>query len=289
MSCSTVPRGAHRDARATLTVPILFALIAAGCATTGTTRATSTQPTTVDAPVASCPIPASDYTGTPNKPESPPSVLRVASFLAPPDGVQIYGAVFPGNVSYLVAPSGVTCQGTWGSADGGEIMTTTSPSEQSQGVTMWIRAGGAGPETDLACPYIPAVLAVDRQFRGNASLCGHPSEDVVREIPTGSPNLYAAAVWVPAQVQDPNLAGSGDGADPTVALVTARIVPLEAGNATPTAVGQMITCTLPPAQRDVCTTSLRFFLSTQSEMGASVGSARVAAMEDSLSDFLAEH
>jgi hypothetical protein len=287
MRGKTGPCGTPCRAGATLTVLILFALVVAGCAATTTTATTTTRPTSVEVRVASCPIPASDYTGTPSTPGSSPPTLRLASSLAPPEGAQIYGTAFPGSVSYLIAPTGATCQGTWASADGGEIMAAASPSGQTQGVVMWTRAGGAGPETDLACPYIPAVLAVDRAFRGNASLCGHPSEDVVRQIPTGSPNLYAAAVWVPAHVKDPNLAGSGDGTDPTVALFTAQIVPLVPGNATPTALGQMIACTLPPAQRNVCTASLEFFLSTQSEVGASVGSARVAVMGDSISEFLA--
>lgn len=239
--------------------------------------------------VASCAIPIADYGGTPNVPETPPRTVRVAASLAPPKGAQIYGARFPGSPpSYLLGTASATCQGTWSSADGGEFMAVTPISNESEGVTMVLRAGGVGPETDLACPYIPSVLAADQAMRGTASLCTRPSQDVVHQIPTERTNFYAAVVRVPAQVKDPNLNDSGNGMEPTVALYTAQVIPMLVGDPSPTAVGQMIACTLPPKQRDICTVSLEFFLATQSDLGTHVGKANLKKLESALSAFVNE-
>ena len=146
---------------------------------------------------------------------------------------------------------------------------------------MVIRAGGIGPSTDLACPYIPAVYAVDKAFRQGHTFCAHPPADVIRQIPTGTPRLYAAAVLVPAQVKDPNLRGSGDGTDSTVALYTAQV---SQGGAN----GQLVACTLAPAQGNVCAASLKFFLATQSYIGTRMSPANLATAEAALESFLAE-
>ena len=190
------------------------------------------------------------------------------------------------SASYLLGPESETCQASWFSADGGMVMTSAAPAASSQGVTMIIRDGGAGPETDLACPYIPAVLAADEAFRGNDAQCARPSQDVVEQIPTGTADLYVAAVWVPAATKDPHLDDSGDGSDPTVALYTAQVGSAETSNATPTAAGQMIACTLPPAQRPLCSASLEFFLATQSDVGAHVGPGHLSTMRRAVSAFL---
>lgn len=248
------------------------------------------EPKSVQLSVAPCPIPLADYAGTSMTPQAAPPTERVAASLVPPKGARLYGTQFPGNSdSYLIGAGSGTCQAIWASADGGEFMAATSASGAFQHVMMVINAGGVGPETDLACPYIPAVLDADRAMRGNAALCVRPSRDVVRLISTDSSDLYAAVVWVPPKVKDPNLSGSGNRTDPTVALFTARVVPVLPGNTTPTAVGQMITCTLPPAKRNVCTASLRFFLATQSNVGTLVGKGKLARMNHQLSSFLARH
>jgi hypothetical protein len=147
------------------------------------------------------------------------------------------------------------------------------------GVTMIIRPGGVGPSTDLACPYIPAVLAADEAFRQGHVFCGHPAADVIRQIPTGTATLYAAAVLVPAQVKDPNIRGSGDGTDPTVALYTAQADPDFAN-------GQMIACTLAPAQASICAASLTFFLATQAQIRTRITPAHLAAMTAALASVL---
>ena len=255
----------------------------AGGSTTPSPTSTRPQPTSVVVPVIPCPIPASDDQGTSFVAQSPPSTLTVDRSLAPPDGGQIDGSVFPDETeaSYLLGPTSETCQASWFSADGGMAMTSAAAAAP-QGVTMIIRDGGVGPETDLACPYIPAVLAADEAFREGDAQCGRPPQDVVEQIPTGTADLYAAAVWVPAATKDPNIDDSGDGSDPTVALYTAQVVPAHTINAVTTAEGQMIACTLPAAQRALCTASLEFFLATQSDVGTRVGPEQLSTMRRAL-------
>ena len=147
---------------------------------------------------------------------------------------------------------------------------------------MTISPGGLGPSIDLACPYIPAVRAADEAFLQGFAFCAHPPADVIRQIPTGTAGLYAAAVFVPAQVKDPNLEGSGDGIDPAVAVYTAR------ASAVAVVGGQMIACTLTPAQEKICAASLSFFFATQAWISTPISAANLSKMQDALSSFLAE-
>jgi hypothetical protein len=197
-----------------------------------------------------------------------------------PANAQIFGTTFlAGSTSYLLAQKSGACQAGLSSADGGESMTAaTVPGEA---VTMTISPGGAGPSTDLACPYIPAVHAADEAFRQGTASCTHPPADVIRQIPTHTASLYAAAVLVPAHVKDPGAQGSG-GTDPTVALYTAS-----AG--ADVAAGQAIACTLAPSQASVCVASLEFFLATQAAIRTRMSVANLSAMQDALRSFLAEH
>ncbi len=146
---------------------------------------------------------------------------------------------------------------------------------------MTISPGGAGPSTDLACPYIPAVRAADETFRQGQASCAHPPQDVIRQIPTHTASLYAAVVLVPAHVKDPNIQGSGNGTDPTVALYTAW-----AGK--DGAAGQTVACTLPADQRGICAASLEFFLATQAQIRTRISAVNLTTMRDALSSFLAE-
>ena len=187
----------------------------------------------------------------------------------------------PGQVSYLVGPKSATCRGAFGSGDGGEFMAATPLSDRSAIVTVVVKAGGLGPSTDLACPYIPAVYAADKAFRQGYTFCTHPAADVIRQIPTGTAGLYAAAVFVPPRVKDPDIAGSGNGTDPAVALYTAW-----AGS--DGAAGQSIACTFAPGEGNVCAASLKFFLATQSAIHTQVSAASLARMAAALSSFLAE-
>jgi hypothetical protein len=206
-------------------------------------------------------------------------MLSLPASLAPPPNAQIFGTEFaPGPASYLLGPDSATCQGAWGSADDGMIMTATSVSDRSEGVTMIIRPGGASAGIALACPYIPAVRAADE---GRVLICTHPRADVIAQIPTNTASLYAAAVLVPAQVKDPNIQGSDDGTDPTIALYTAWAGP-------DAAAAQMIACTLAPAQAVICVASLKFFLATQALIRTRMSAANLSRMEAALSSFLAE-
>lgn len=263
-------------------------------ATTSSTGSTSASPAPLpqltlqpasgpaEVHVASCPVPAGEYTGTPYSPRPAPGLLSLPASLPLPGTAQVFGTEFlPGSAAYLLAPESATCQGYLASADGGEIMTATSVPDRSEGVRMIIRAGGAGPSTDLACPYIPAVLAADQVFRQNHVFCGHPAADVIRQIPTHTASLYAAAVLVPAHVQDPNIPGSGDGPGPTMALFTAEVGQGAAN-------GQMIACTLAPGQEGICAASLKFFLTTQAQIRTGITAANLSEMAAALSSFLAE-
>jgi hypothetical protein len=211
--------------------------------------------------------------------------MSLPASVVPPGNAQIFGTWFlPGDTWYLLGPKSATCQGALANADGGEHMTATSVSHHSESVTMTISAGGVGPSTDLACSYIPAVRAADEAFRQGNALCAHPPADVIRQIPTGTASLYAAAVLVPARAKDPSIQGSGDGTDPTVALYTARVQTAPAA-----AAGQMIACTLAPAQGDTCAAVLKFFLTTQAWISTQISAAvHLSEMEDALSSFLAE-
>jgi hypothetical protein len=210
--------------------------------------------------------------------------MSLPASLVPPRDAQVFGTEFlPGPAWYLLGPKSAVCQGELASADGGQAMTATTVSHRPGSVTMTISPGGVGPSTDLACPYIPAVRAADEAFRQGDAFCAHPPADVIRQIPTGRAGLYAAAVLVPARVTDPNIQGSGDGTDPTVALYTARVQTAPAA-----AAGQMIACTLRPAEGDICAASLKFFLATQAWISTQISSAHLTTMEDALASFLAE-
>jgi hypothetical protein len=249
------------------------ATAAATPATSGTSPATSGTP----AHVTNCLVPAGDYAGTPYAPRAAPATLSLPASVPLPGNAQIFGTTFlPGSTSYLLGPGNATCLAALASADGGESMTATP------GVTMIVRPGGIGPSTDLACPYIPAVRAADEAFRQGQAFCSHPAGEVIAQIPTRTTGLYAAVMLVPATVKDPDIPGSGDGGDPAVALFTAQ-----AGS--DFANGQLIACTLPPAQGAVCAASLRFFLATQAQIRARISAASLARMQDALSSFLTAH
>jgi len=263
-------------------------VLAAGCASPASPAGASSparSPATavpVQVHVASCPVPAGDYAGTGHGARPAPGRLTLPASVRLPGNARVFGTEFlPGSTSYLLGPESATCQAYLASADGGEIMTATSVADRSEGVRMIIRPGGAGPSTDLACPYIPAVLAADKAFRQNHVFCDHPRADVIRQIPTHTAGLFAAAVLVPAHVQDPNIPGSGDGPGPTLALYTALVVQ---GGAS----GQMIACTLAPGQDGICAASLKFFLTTQAQIRTGISAANLSGMAAALSSFLAE-
>jgi hypothetical protein len=270
---------AQPSAAATVTAaPVPAATSATALPASATSIAT---PATSGTPVhvTNCPVPAGDYAGTPYAPRAAPATFSLPASVPLPEKAQIFGTTFlPGSTSYLLGPDNATCQAALASADGGESMAATAG---SSGVTM-IRPGGVGPSTDLACPYIPAVRAADEAFRQGETFCSHPAGDVITQIPAHTTSLYAAVVLVPATVKDPQIRGSGDGADPAVALYTAQAGPDFAN-------GQMIACTLAPAQETICAASLRFFLATQAQISTRISAANLTQMQDALSSFLTGH
>jgi hypothetical protein len=276
-----VPRASstQRSVIAATAAPAVAVTSATGLALSATSEASAS----VEVQVASCTVPAADYVGTRYKPQAVPATIKLPASLRPPATAEIFGNRFmPGQASYLLGPKSATCQGGLASADGGMSMMATSVSNRSASVTMTISPGGVGPSTDLACPYLPAVRAADEAFRQGNARCSHPRADVIRQIPTATASLYAAAVLVPAHVKDPNILGPGGGVTgPAVALYTARA----GGDA---AAGQMIACTLTPAQTDICAASLKFFLATQSQISTQISAANLATMETALASFLAE-
>jgi len=270
---------AQPSAAATAAAPVPAATSATSAAALPASATAVATPATSGIPVhvTNCPVPAGDYAGTPYAPRSAPATLSLPASVPLPGTAQIFGTTFvPGSTSYLLGPDNATCQASLASADGGESMTASS------GVTMIIRPGGIGPSTDLACPYIPAVRAADEAFRQGQAFCSHPAGDVIAQIPTRTTSLYAAVVLVPARVKDPGIRGSGDGADPTVALYTAQ-----AGS--DFANGQMIACTLAPAQGGICAASLRFFLATQAQISTRISAADLTQLQDALSSFMTAH
>ena len=265
---------------------VLAAVLVVGCgqatytAPGSSASAASGTPAPAEVPVASCPVPAEDYAGTPYSPQAAPATTSLPVSVTLPGNAQLFGTTFlPGSTSYLLAQKSGACQAALASADGGENMTAAAA--PGQGVTMTISPGGAGPSTDLACPYIPAVHAADEAFRQGTASCAHPLADVIRQIPTHTAGLYAAAVLVPAHVKDPDVQGSG-GTHPAVALFTASA-------SADAAAGQTIACTLAPAQAGICAASLEFFLATQAAIRTKISAANLYAMQDALRSFLAEH
>jgi hypothetical protein len=258
-----------------------LSLLTAAAATTTAAVLLASTPIAQAAPrshaqvaVANCPVPALDYQGTHLRPHPAPATLSVPAYLKPPGNARLFGTDYvPFADAYLLGPASATCQARFASADGGEVMAATLGTRGDQGVLEILSPGGAGPSTDLACPYIPAVRAADEVFRMGNAECGHPGADVIRQIPTGTPNIYAALVLVPAHVKDPSIWGSGNGEE-AVALFTAQVAP-EHNQAN----GQAVVCTLGSAQRDTCVASVRFFLATQTQISTKLSAARLAAME----------
>ncbi len=218
-----------------------------------------------------------------NLPGSVPATTTLPVSL--PVGSDLYGVRFPGSgshVNYTVGPAGYTCAAEYASADGGAGQMVEQARNTGLGVVSIFSAGGIGPGTDLACPYIPAVLAADEAFRsGFFAGCSRPGGDRVVQIPTSLSNRYIAAVAVPASVSDTNppLSGSGKGT-PDFALFTAQVFDGQSAD------GQAISCNLPAVDKSICISALDFFLSDQSFVGTGMSRASLTAAEAAISNFV---
>jgi hypothetical protein len=272
----------------------VLAMIAVGIAACGggpsttvrSTTATTGTPSSLQVSVQPCPVPASDYTGTSNSSRPAPGTLALPADLAPPSGASLFGSVIAGSsASYLIAPSTATCRGYFGSFDGQATMTATVGSDVNQGLELVLSAGGAGAYMGLACPYVRAVQAALKASAGRGYLpraCTHPATEVVQKISTGTTDIYATVIWVPAKVKDHGFVMSGLG-NPTVALFLAHVTRFSYAS------GLMIDCTLPVAEQNICDTSMRFFLVHQSGISAVVHPSNLSSMVSSVTAFVTKH
>lgn len=231
-------------------------------------------------PVTSCPVPPG--MGAPAGSQGPaappvPASTEIPPSITLPPGTTIFGTGLPGSsaVAYSLAPSGFTCSAIAG-ADGSFAISLGAPGSSNPSLTYDFSPGGAGLALDLTCPYIPAIRAADAVFRGGQPNCADPGADEITQVPTRAADLWAATVRVPPDVTDPNLPGSGNGRDQTLAVFLASLH----SHPDPAIVqsgGQVADCALPAIEQAICVAGLQYFV-TQS-MAAPAGPTSVAAIQ----------
>ncbi|MFF2077944.1 hypothetical protein ACFVXG_24700 [Kitasatospora sp. NPDC058162] len=207
------------------------------------------------APVRACPAQA----GVPGPPPGAvPASVPVPDGVDVPTTAAVYGARYPGEVHFLVAPAGWTCDAVFFAGDGGEqaYVHPGAPAADPAGtrfdavVQAVFVSGGAQTNVDLACGLLPAAGAAP-------NTCNAPQRSPatrVHPVPTRAPGLLLAAVGVPANTREPNLPTTG-GPNRTVALVTFQ---------SPGGPAQEIGCTLPASASPVptCQAALGHLLAT---------------------------
>lgn len=216
--------------------------------------ATASNLSGLTAPVVLCPLGPSVFAHLKQSPSTVPARSDVRGPLPLPAGAALYGVDYPGVPLFLEGPSGMRCTASY-AADGGEVIELSAPGTAAS-VSYVYSPGGVGPSTDLACPYIAAVTAVDIAMRGSIAPCRHPAGEKITLIPTGLAASFIALVQVPSGVVDPYIRGSGS-LYATEALFTATVYPK-----VNEAVGQAAACTLPPTSVAQCVGSLAFFLAS---------------------------
>lgn len=230
----------------------------------------------------------------PQEPTGPglPPLKALAAQVTLPDGVDlpagaaVFGAQYPGDAQYVVAPGDWTCDVVFFAGDGGEqVYVHPGPRAADPlgaSFTSLVQAvfvsGGVQTDVDLACPFVPQAA------RGGQCLAPpRQGADVVHAVPTGDPDLYAAAVSVPAGTREPDLAASGQapaGAPPgqVLALVTLAGV---GGSA------QSVSCALPgPDAAGTCRAALGYFLATGT-LGQKLSPGQLSAALTDLNGFVA--
>ncbi|MQS17022.1 hypothetical protein F7Q99_33745 [Streptomyces kaniharaensis] len=210
-------------------------------------------------------------------------------------GTAVFGARYPGNTQYLVAPSDWSCDVVFFSGDGGEQAYihpgahTNDPlsAQYTSLVQAVFNSGGVQTDVDLACPFIPQATA-PAQPGGQPGTClAKPRQpaDQVHVVPTNTPGLFVTAVGVPAGVRESNIAASQQAppsgqTNPVVALVTLQ---------GPGGTAQEISCAMPkPAATANCQASLDFFLAT-SAVGQKLSSTDLSNAIENLNNFLASY
>ncbi|MFJ9776791.1 hypothetical protein ACIRVF_37100 [Kitasatospora sp. NPDC101157] len=207
-------------------------------------------------PVRACPAEATGP-GLPALGAVPASV-PVPKGVDVPAAAAVYGARYPGETHFLVAPGGWTCDVVFFAADGGEQAFVHPGAPAADPVDARFDAvvravfvsGGAQTNVDLVCGLVPRAGAAPNTCNAPARL----PVDQVHPVPTSAPGLLLTAVGVPAGTHEPNLPTSG-GPNRTVALLTFR---------SPGGPAQEISCTLPAPADPVrtCQAALGHFLAT---------------------------
>ncbi|MFH8383944.1 hypothetical protein ACH4E7_23855 [Kitasatospora sp. NPDC018058] len=247
-------RSASRRSRAGILTAAAL-LTAGGPLAAGTVPATAAA-TAVTVPVQACPA---EQTGPGQPPlAAAPASVALPDGVTPPPTAAVYAARYPGEVHYLVAPGGWTCDVAFFGADGGEqaYVHPGAPvaDPASARFTSVVRAvfvsGGVQTDIDLACGFIPQAGAAPNTCLAPA----HLPADQLHPVATHAPGLLLTAVGVPSNTREPNLPTTG-GPDRTVALV---VFPPPGGPA------QEITCTIPAASAPIptCQAALGHFLAT---------------------------
>ncbi|MFE2411408.1 hypothetical protein ACFXDE_23980 [Kitasatospora sp. NPDC059408] len=257
-------------------------LAAAVCGAAPAVAAGSDGPRTVT--VQACP---DESTG----PGLPPLKALAAQVTLPdgvnlPPGAAVFGARYPGDAQYVVAPGGWTCDVVFFAADGGEqVYVHPGPhaadplgASYSGLVQAVFDSGGVQTDVDLACPFVPQAA------RGGQCLAPpRQAADVVHAVRTGDPNLYAAAVSVPAGTREPNLAASGQAPAGTPPGQVFALVTLAGTGGTAQSVG----CAVPgPGAASTCQATLGYFLAG-SAMGQKLSAGQLSAALTDLNGFVA--
>ncbi|MEE1785788.1 hypothetical protein PUR71_23200 [Streptomyces sp. SP17BM10] len=204
-----------------------------------------------------------------------------------PPGAAVFGARYPGDAQYVVAPGGWTCDVVFFAGDGGEQVYVHPGAHAADppgaSFTSLVQAvfdsGGVQTDVDLACPFIPQAVPPG----GQCLAPPRQSADVVHAVRTGDPHLYAAAVSVPAGTREPNLAASGQApAGTPPGRVFALVTLAGTGGA-----AQSISCALPgPAAASTCQAALGYLLAT-SATGQRLSAGRLSAALTDLNGFVA--
>ncbi|WP_280728206.1 hypothetical protein [Kitasatospora sp. MAA4] len=271
----------------------MAALTASVCGSTLPASAAVPSAASRTAPVQAC-------QGQSNGPGLPP--LKALSGTVPvPDPINlpptaaVFGASYPGDAQYLVAPSGWTCDTVFFSADGGEqafvhpgaSVADPLSAQFSSVVQAVFNSGGVQTNVDLACPFVPQATApaTPGGQPGNCTAPPRQSADRVHAVATGNPGLSVAAIGVPSGVREPNLpvttqappTGPGSPGNPVVALVVLQ---------GPQGTAQEVTCSLPKATATAgCQATLGYFLAN-SPVGQQMSSTDLANAVADLNNFI---
>ncbi|MBD0692994.1 hypothetical protein BG452_12065 [Streptomyces sp. CBMA123] len=215
-------------------------------------------------------------------PGAVPASVPVPDGVSVPATAAVYGARYPGEAHFLVAPADWTCDAVFFAGDGGQqaYVHPGAPAADPAGtrfdavVQAVFVSGGAQTEVDLACGLLPAAGAAPNTCNAPARL----PATLVHPVPTRAPGLLPAAVGVPANTREPNLATTG-GPNRTVALVTFQ---------SPAGPAQEISCTLPASASPVatCQAALGHLLATGAA-AKQLSSADLAAALTDLDAFVA--